>query len=405
MKVQPETVKTDTMTSGKACVLILFADVGYGHRSASNAIVHALEERFSVDLDVILANPFDEPSVPARFRLAQADHARLVRELPQIYSLGLRATDSDLTKGIGSVAGRLILSDAVRDLVDRHEPTVVIVMHPIITEPLLSYRRSNDGAFQIITVITDLARPHRLWFDAEIDLFLLPNRSTVGLAIDRGIPTERLLVTGIPIHPYYVKPSAPQEDLRRELELAKDLFTILAVGSQRVANLDAYLTSLNESGLPIQIIAVAGGEHSLYETLQGMTWKVPVALFNHVDTMPDLMYAADCIVTKAGGLIVAESLGCGLPMLITSCNPVHEQGNAEYVVLQGAGEMVEAPEDIVPVLNRWLESDRELFTYRAANAKRLGRACAAYDVAEIVSLLVEGHAPSSEAFTGFRQMD
>lgn len=393
------------MADSKPRILILLADVGFGHRSASNAIVDALTEQYGDAYEIILANPFDEPSVPAVIRGAQADHTRLVRELPQVYSLGLRVTDSDLTKGLGSVAGLLILSEAITDLVDRHLPRVVVVTHPISIEPLLSYRRNNDDDFPIVTVITDLTRLHRLWFDEEVDLCLLPTRAAVGLAIERGMPPDHLLVTGIPIHPRFSHPPDNKAALRRELGLAPDRLTVLAVGSRRVAELEAYLDALNTAGLPLQVIAVAGGDDALFEQIEAIDWQVPVARFNFVENMADLMHAADCILTKAGGLIVSESLACRLPMLITQCNPVHEKGNAEYVVLQGAGDMVETAGDVVPVLARWLADERELFNQRAAYAERIGRPRAAYTIAEIIHLLAEGHAATSDVFIPYRQMD
>ena len=393
------------MANDKPRILILLVDVGFGHRSASNAIVDAIAEKYGPALDVVMANPLDEPSVPAVIRQAQADHTRLVRELPQVYSLGLRVTDSDLTKGIGTVAGLLILSDAINDLLERNQPAVVVLTHPISTEPVLSYRRSKDSTFPVVTVITDLTRLHRLWFDEEVDLCLLPSRSAVGLAIESGMPVDHLLVTGIPIHPRYARPSNSKEELRRALGLDPEGFTILAVGSKRVTQLNRYLEALNTSGLPIQIIAVAGGDEALFGAIEQISWQVPAVRFNYVDNMADLMHAADCILTKAGGLIVSESLGCGLPMLITQCNPAHEKGNAEFVILQGAGDMVDTPADVTPILRRWLESDRALFTTRAAYAQRIGRPRAAFAVAEIIHELAYGAAPTSDVFIPYRQMD
>lgn len=352
-----------------------------------------------------MANPLDEPSAPARVRAAQADHTRLVRGFPQIYSLGLRVSDTDLVKGIGSMAANLFLSDSIRELVGRVQPAVTLVMHPIFTEPLLSYRQNHDAAFSIVTVITDLARPHRIWFYEKVDLYLLPNRAAVGLAIDRDIPADRLLVTGIPVNPNYGKTPQTAGALLHELSLQPDLFTVLVVGSRRVGNLESYLTALNESGLPLQVIVVTGGDDNLYAAAEQMDWQVPLALFNYVETMPDLMHAADCIVTKAGGLVVSESLASGLPMLITQCNPLHEKGNAEYVVLQGAGDMVQTSGELVPVLRRWLANDGALHKERVTNARRLGRPNSSRDIACIVNLLVEGNAPNSEVFTPYRQMD
>jgi UDP-N-acetylglucosamine:LPS N-acetylglucosamine transferase len=109
---------------------------------------------------------------------------------------------------------------------------------------------------------------------------------------------------------------------------------------------------------------------------------VPVHIYNFVKNMPTLMRAADAIICKAGGLIVTESLAAGLPLLLTDVIPGQETGNANYVVNGGAGELIEEPLQALEALAHWLSNDQAVLNERAANAVKLGRPRAAYDIVE-----------------------
>jgi UDP-N-acetylglucosamine:LPS N-acetylglucosamine transferase len=53
------------------------------------------------------------------------------------------------------------------------------------------------------------------------------------------------------------------------------------------------------------------------------------------------MRAADCILSKAGGLTVSEALVCGLPLILVDIIPGQETGNANHVVYGNAGVLLE----------------------------------------------------------------
>jgi UDP-N-acetylglucosamine:LPS N-acetylglucosamine transferase len=148
--------------------------------------------------------------------------------------------------------------------------------------------------------------------------------------------------------------------------------------------MDNYLHVLNHAGFPIQLIVVAGGDDDLYARLQETEWHVPVHLYNFVREMPVFLHAADCVLSKAGGLIVSESLACGLPMLLIQAIAGQETGNAQYVVEGGAGDVTGQPLELLETLCHWLLDDGRLFQERAAHARRLGRPDAAYRAADLV---------------------
>jgi UDP-N-acetylglucosamine:LPS N-acetylglucosamine transferase len=158
--------------------------------------------------------------------------------------------------------------------------------------------------------------------------------------------------------------------------------------------LPGVLHALNHSGLPLQLALVAGGDDELYHQFKSTEWHVPTHVYNFVKDMPTLMQAADCIVCKAGGLIVTESLACGLPILLTDVIEGQETPNARYVVEGGAGELAPSAMGGLEIMCHWLANGGTLLAQRAQNAKRLGRPRAAYDVAEL-AWAAAAHGPHS----------
>jgi UDP-N-acetylglucosamine:LPS N-acetylglucosamine transferase len=100
--------------------------------------------------------------------------------------------------------------------------------------------------------------------------------------------------------------------------------------------------------------------------------------------MPTLLHAADFMISKAGGLIIAESLACGLPLLLMDVMPDQEKGNVDYLLQAEAGELGLGPGEAVSIIRRWLDSDACLLASRARNARMVGRPEAAYMAARLI---------------------
>ena len=165
---------------------------------------------------------------------------------------------------------------------------------------------------------------------------------------------------------------------------------MLVVGSKRVQGLPDFLRVLNHSALPLQLAIVAGGDDELYTELQRIEWHLPAHLYNWVADMPSLLHAADCVISKAGGLIIAETLACGLPLLLIDVLPAQEKGNVDIVLQSGAGELALTPGAALEVLYHWLADGGALLTQRASNARAVGRPLAALDIAEFVMSHIQG---------------
>jgi 1,2-diacylglycerol 3-beta-galactosyltransferase len=363
-------------------VLILTSDMGFGHRSAAKAVAEALQERYGEQCVVEIVNPMEHERAPSFLRGTQEDYDRIVREMPGFYRFGYEVIGSPLPNALMESAFTVMLYEALADLMKHFRPDVIINTYESFLAPLGAVFMMTRRFVPLLTVVTDLATVHRAWFNDVSDRLFVPTREVYELGLQHNAAPEKMTISGIPIHPRFAKPAADAAALRRQFGWREDLTTVLAVGSKRVDKLDQALHVLNHSGLPLQLVIVAGGDDDLYAQLQNTKWHRPTYLYNFVDNMPTLMHAADCIVCKAGGLTVTEALACGLPILLVDVLHGQETGNAKYVVQNRAGERAESPLDVLEVMCHWLEGDGVVLRRRAAHARKLARPRAAYEIAD-----------------------
>lgn len=364
-------------------ILILTADYGYGHRSASNAIADALQETHGEYCSVEIVNPMDDPSVPPFLRDGENGYDKIVRVAPDLYKLGYEVGDTRLGSGIVKSSLTLMLFNALSKIIHEKQPDAIVCTYPFYQEILSAIFTIEKQHIPVLTVVTDLATVNRLWFHPVADLCLVPTQTVYDLAIKAGLPAEKVKIVGIPVRPELIKGNQDQAVIRKELGWQENLFTVLAVGSKRVEHLYEALWMLNHSGFPLQLIIAAGGDQDFYRRCQETEWHVETRIYDFVTEMGTFMRGADCVLGKAGGLTVSESLASGLPMILVDVIPGQETGNADYVVSGNAGVLADNPTDVLEAMCHWLENDRLHYQEQANNALQLGRPRAAYDAAEL----------------------
>jgi 1,2-diacylglycerol 3-beta-galactosyltransferase len=367
---------------GKIRILVLTANAGFGHRSACKALVAAIEREHGEDCEVVASNPLDSPLTPSWLREIQADYDHIATELPKLYKLGYDLSDTAAVGKFVENALRVLLFRSLRKTIRDARPDVIISTYPLYQAPLGTVFAMEGRAIPLVCVVTDLATIHSIWFSSDADLTIVPTPLVRDLGLAAGLESARLEVIGIPVNPRFSSGTGDKAGLRARLGWEPDRIALLAVGSKRVSGLPECLDVLNHSGLPIQLAVAAGGDDALFARLKAMTWHLPVKLYNFVEELSEMIQASDMIVSKAGGLIVTESLAAGRPILLVAALPGQEAGNADYILRGGAGEMATEPVQCLKTVFHWLADDGRILKERSEAARGLGRPRAASDIVE-----------------------
>lgn len=368
----------------KRKVLILTADAGFGHRSAAIAVAAALNEKYSQDTTVEIVNPLDDTRVPVFLRDSQTDYTKWVRNVPELYQLGYEASDSPIPNTLMERSLVVLLIDALRGILEETQPDVILTTYPLYQSTLTTLSHSKRYKVPLYTTITDLSSVHRMWFHKRVDGCLVPNSLVADMAISCGMNPAKVTISGIPVHPNVVRETRTKNEVRQELGWTPDVPTILAVSSKRVERMVDTLNIINHYGGKVQLAVVAGKDERLLHEINQFEWHIPAKIYDFVENMPAMMHAADLIICKAGGLIVTESLACGLPMILIDVIAGQETGNADYVTSLDAADLAESPLAVLECVDHLLMNDQFLLKQRAKNAARIGQPRSAYKVADIL---------------------
>jgi len=267
-------------------------------------------------------------------------------------------------------------------------PDVVVTTHFFPADVVGALRRSGRLSSRFLIAITDLF-PHRMWVAPEADVVAVGSEMTRQVCGQRGIPSERLRVTGIPVGSRFGQP-VERTTVYQRLGLDPSRRTLLITsGGMGYGPIEGIVTGLVASEMAaerLQILVVCGNNHTLAARLERRCHEapVPVRIFGFVETMPELMQASDLLVTKAGGLTIMEALTVGLPMVLCGIIPGQESLNAEYVVSQGAAVSAPHPRDAVARALQLVEHPEQLEAMRQ-KAKRLSRPHAADDIVALLT--------------------
>lgn len=319
-------------------LLLISVSAGAGHVRAAQALEAAAKAA---------SPPFDATHldlltlVPKDFRkLYGEQYIKLVEKLPQLwsylYSKSDRPSRDTLVGKLKRAAEKLNTRKLFAEI-ERLKPDAILCTHFLPAE-LLSRARAKGRKLPPLWVqVTDFD-VHALWVHPHVDRYCVANDEVAFRLADRGVPREKISVTGIPVMPQF-SADLKRNECAAELGVDPRQFTVLMMaGGAGVGSLDDLAARL--LGLPgdLQLIALAGRNADLLKRLQALAKKHPGKLFplGFTTTVERVMTVADLVVTKPGGLSVSECLAKDRPMLLVSPIPGQEERNADYLLEAGA---------------------------------------------------------------------
>lgn len=326
-------------------LLILSVSAGNGHVRAAQALAATAALRAppcsALHIDAMA-------HVAAGFRKVYTDwYIQLVNRAPEVWSYLHQKADSTphsatsqrLRRGIERVsAGRLLRE------IQRARPQAIVCTHFLPAELLMREQARGRIDCPVWLQVTDYDL-HNMWIVPGLAGYLAATEEVAFRMRARGLPADRIHVTGIPVMPAFSHPDAPE--LARDACVARlgldpaRRVVLMASGGAGVGDLPSMVErvlALEGPGSDFQVIAVAGRNAAAHDALVALAQRSPgrlVALgFTH--EMEKLMAAADLVVTKPGGLTISECLALGKPMLLVSPIPGQEEHNAGFLLEEGA---------------------------------------------------------------------
>lgn len=325
-------------------VLIFYATAGAGHKKAAEALAHAAKNKpYDVrPLDIIDFMP------PLTKKLYSDGYLLLISKFPRLWGFFYFVSDTPWLSVLNVHLRRWIDAITCRRLIKfikREEPDVVISAHFLASEIVSYAKQKFNLKTRLISVVTDFG-VHNFWINPKTDLYCCASRATLQNLVDKGVPPDKIKVTGIPVDEKFTKP-LDKGLIRAEFGIDEKKFTVLVItGGIGVGPIEEIVELIEDQA---QVLVVCGNNKDLQEKLAQK--KLPgVRVFGFINYVEKLMGVSQVIVTKAGGLTVTESLTSGLPMVFFFLIPGQELINAKTISGEGAGLIAKSPEDIRQII-------------------------------------------------------
>jgi 1,2-diacylglycerol 3-beta-galactosyltransferase len=364
----------------------LFSDTGGGHRSSFQAIRDAMQIKYGDEVE------FDDVDVlrECKWPLNKQPelYPKVVNNSKALWGLLYHSGDGKRRSRLVRQLIYMNNKNNLKRIVREHPADVVVCTHSVIANPSFRAFLSFEERPPFLTVVTDLVTTPSLWYDPRVDYCFVPTEEAYRRGLKLGMSPDRMQITGLPVNPHFIDSMTSREEAREEFGFDPDLPAVMMVaGSDGMGSIFKTAKALDAQQMNAQIIVIAGRNEALKAKLEAYDWQTPHKIFGYVTNhyeMPRIMAASDIIVTKAGPSTIIEAAIAGLPMIINDRIPGQEVGNVQLVVENDAGVYEPKPEKVAATVAEWIAQGPEHLAERTANAKRIARPNAVWEIAEEV---------------------
>jgi processive 1,2-diacylglycerol beta-glucosyltransferase len=361
-------------------VLVLTASYGSGHNAAAQSLAAAF---VSAGASVTVVDHFRELVHPAFDRMSRGLYALVLRRAPALwgaaYGIGDRlASDSRWALGVPCLGARRLMA-----VLDRLAPDAVVTVHATPAVALSALAREGRRIPPHTTVVTDFVA-HSQWIAPRVDRYCVAAEEVKHEFVARGIAPERVIVTGVPLRPRF-EASVDPVSARRALGLSPELPVVLAMAGAQgsFGRLRDVARALMGLAAPVQSVVVTGHDAELAGEIARLTAGRAIRTFGFVDDIRSLMAAADLLVSKAGGMTLAEAMAAELPLLTYGSLPGQERRNERFASRAGIALVARRPRELERALERAL-SEPELLDRLRGQMRRARRPDASRHIASLV---------------------
>lgn len=281
-----------------------------------------------------------------------------------------------------------LFSDKLFSLIKSYRCNFIISTHPFVTAFLSRVKRIKKLKQPFYTIITDFVL-HPAYVRNEIDGYFTASPHIETFAEKHKVSAEQFYHTGIPIiKDDVISLSKTYARFQLGLDQTDKNILLIAGGGLGYANYVNIIRSLDNLEKPVEIICMMGHNKKAEEKILRLRSKHSIKVVGFTQEFLIYLRASDCILSKAGGLTMAESLACETPIIIYNPVPGHEEHNARYLAQEGAALFVKHSHELPANLEKVLY-DQSFYDRLQKRAQLLKKPDAASEIVRKITLLYE----------------
>ncbi|MBI4778640.1 glycosyltransferase [Candidatus Desantisbacteria bacterium] len=383
-------------------ILVLTVLAGMGHVRAAEAVCEGIR-RVSPESMVWLKDPLEKE--PKKQRFINDFYVFMARHIPHLWGYFY---NSHLISGAYSPIRWYITkryAALIAQNIRKFQPEIIVSTHPFLAaavgvlksigtkvlekhaEPLSppsSIMGGEEEYISLVSVATDF-HVHPFGVNKQVDTFVVPCKEMAMYLKGQGVPSERIVIEGIPIS---LKFSVPIDTDAAKKQLGfdrnKPIVLILSGGFGIGPVLDLLEAFRGVRG-NFQLATIIGKDEKLREKATAITrdFNYPVKIFGFVNNMEEFMSAAAVVITKPGGMSVSEALVKRVPLCLMQAIKGQEEWNARVLVNAGVAVYPKHIKDI-PAAVCELLTDEAKYSFMKEAAEKMGKRNCTENIAKLI---------------------
>lgn len=309
-------------------ILVLYTSVGLGHKYiAENIGYHLQRNGYEVLLHDIL-----KVQEGAMTGFGIWLHSFINRRLPFIWRWLYFSKLVNLIAIPLRVPLAKTNSENLLNIVNQFEPDAILSTQTTGSAATAALIQQKKFHGKFIIAFSDY-HLHKFWLYDEADLYLANTEDQKAEMLTYHIPAEKIFVCGITLKPLA---KADTQALKSKLNISPNhKLIIFGSGSLGIgfdySLLVQFLKTFIQQQPEATVLVMCAKNEQLKQKLAGLNLHnvIPLGFY----TNPTELYQiADLLITKPGGLTIAEALQAGTKILITHTLPGQEEPNYDYLL-------------------------------------------------------------------------
>ena len=220
-------------TSNRPLVVITYASVGSGHRSAAQATAQALEDLCG-----------KHPALPENTEIAVLDildygyikfdgdkTANVTVSFNWLYDITWHRTFTGRLLWGGGSAWSPFMFAPFTKIIQKRKPIAILATHIVAANASVAAKMVTGQAFPVTCIPTDYGA-EGLWPHLDCDLFCAADETMVKELIPRKVPESHIKVTGIPVRKGFTDPIDRAEVLK-QFSLPQNKMIVMVMAGAR----------------------------------------------------------------------------------------------------------------------------------------------------------------------------
>ncbi|WP_221564825.1 hypothetical protein [Alkalihalobacillus sp. TS-13] len=302
--------------------------ISSGHHHVADTIGYELDDLFDCEKIELLS------SIYGKGELA-VSHAYLswIKNGPAFYSnVYKRLTKSHKENNFSHKFYQKLFLKSTRQIIAKKQPDLIICTHALPSYLVNHLKADGEINIPIVNVYTDYFI-NNLWGRTAVDLHLVPDEEFRDELIQDGVAQQKILTSGIPVNRHVTPVARNTHPLKK-----KQYRVLLTGGNQGAGHIFDFIKAIHPSGR-VHYSVLCGKNYRLLSQIKALENK-HITTYPYIDSkveMNDMYEHSDAIITKPGGVTLAESLMKRLPIFINDCLPGQEEYNLNYLKNHGLG--------------------------------------------------------------------